>query len=560
MRIKRSRLSHALAALAAAIIALPPHMPVMAGPAMEKLFLLMKAKGTLTQEEYDMLVAASREEDKERDKAVAAVVAAAPAPAAAPNAPAAPVPAAPGAGQTANTTALEKRLAQTESKVGHLENALSQTHDQTDPASLAKRLAQTENKVGNLENVITNTRGQVEELSKITDNTSPSTMSKGDLDSLLADKWYERLKLKGYLQVRNESIFHDTGGLFVENDPFANHTSSTGIRRGRVTYSGDLTSHLYVYAQMDMFGTVSATNGTNYVVQARDYYADVSLDPAREHRVRMGLSKIPFGFATMQSSQNRLALERPEAIDTAVENQRDFGAYYMWAPYKIRERFKDLVKMGLRGSGDYGVFAFGAYAGNGINRPDNNGEVHWLSRVTYPFEFDNGQFLELSLQGYWGRFLPTTAAIAGVGTPTISNSHGITDSRVAVSGILYPQPFGIETEWNWGQGPQLSRDMRTITSASLSGGYVQTCYRHVFANQKELIPFMRWQTYDGGRKFANNAPVDKVNEIGLGFRFIPYPELELTAMFMHGTRTNTNVAPYGNVSYDYLGIQAQVNF
>ncbi len=31
-------------------------------------------------------------------------------------------------------------------------------------------------------------------------------------------------------------------------------------------------------------------------------------------------------------------------------------------------------------------------------------------------------------------------------------------------------------------------------------------------------------------------------------------------MFMHGMRTNTALAPYANVNYDYLGIQAQVNF
>ena len=140
------------------------------------------------------------------------------------------------------------------------------------------------------------------------------------------------------------------------------------------------------------------------------------------------------------------------------------------------------------------------------------------------------------------------------------NNRGFTDARIAISGVLFPQPFGIETEWNWGRGPQLSNDMRTINVASLSGGYVQGNYRHVFANQRELIPFLRWQTYNGGRKFAVNAPKDKVNEVGFGFRFIPYPELELTAMYMHGMRTNTNLAPYNNVQYDYLGIQAQVNF
>ncbi|MBB5033716.1 porin [Prosthecobacter vanneervenii] len=548
MRIIRSRLSHTLAALAAAILALPPQMPVMAGPAMEKLFLLMKAKGTLSQEEYDMLVAASREEDKERDKAVAAAVAAAPATTS--------TPAAAGAAQPASTTALEKRLAATESKVGHLENALGQT---TNAASLDKRLAQTESKVGNLESAISTTRGQIEDISKITDNTSPSTMSAAELDTLLADKWYERLKMKGYLQVRADSVMREDGGpLHVQNDAFANDQSSIGIRRGRLAFSGDLTNHVYLYFQADLFGGVNGNGG----VQARDYYADVSLDPAREHRVRMGLSKVPYGHAILQSSQNRLALERPEAISTAIEGERDFGVYYMYAPYEIRERFKNLVKMGLRGSGDYGMIAFGAFAGQGINKPDTNGQPHWVARATYPFEFENGQFLELGIQGYAGKFNTTTAPIPGVGTPANGNggNRGFTDARVGISAILYPQPFGIETEWNWGKGPQLSNDMRTITSSSLSGGYVQANYRHVFANQKELIPFARWQTYNGGRKFAVNAPKDKVNEVGFGFRFIPYPELELTAMYMHGMRTNTNLAPYSNVNYDYVGIQAQVNF
>lgn len=500
-----------LALALAVATALPHTLPLAASPTMEKLLYVLKTKGSLTQDEYDMLVAAMRSDEKEAA-------------------------------------------------------AKASSHSGTAVAgagtgSLDKRLSQTESKVESLESMFSRTKGQVEEISKITDNTSPSTMSKADLDVLLADKWYERLKMKGYAQVRSDSVLHESGGiLHVQNDSFANDQSSIGVRRGRIAFSGDLTNHVYLYMQADFFGGQNGNGG----MQARDYYADISLDPAREHRFRLGLSKVPYGFAILQSSQNRLALERPEAISTAVEGERDFGAYYMWAPYEIRERFKNLVKMGLRGSGDYGLVALGAFSGNGINRPDTNGQPHFVARVSYPFEFENGQFLELGVQGYAGRFNPTTANIGGVGTPTFANGNGanrgITDSRVGVSAILYPQPFGIETEWNWGRGPQLSNDMRTISAAGLSGGYVQASYRHVFANQKELIPFVRWQNFDGGRKFAANAPRDQVDEVGFGFRFIPYPELELTAMFMHGTRTNTNVAPYSNVSYDYLGLQAQINF
>jgi hypothetical protein len=81
-------------------------------------------------------------------------------------------------------------------------------------------------------------------------------------------------------------------------------------------------------------------------LQARDVYADVSLDPAREFRVRLGLSKVPYGFSNLQSSQNRYALERPDALNSAVEGERDLGAYFIWAPYDIRNRYKDLVKAG----------------------------------------------------------------------------------------------------------------------------------------------------------------------------------------------------------------------
>jgi hypothetical protein len=79
-------------------------------------------------------------------------------------------------------------------------------------------------------------------------------------------------------------------------------------------------------------------------------------------RLRVGQSKVPFGFENLQSSQNRLTLDRNDAL-SAVANERDLGAFFYWAPSKIRERFAMLVKDGYKGSGDYGVFAFGVYNG-----------------------------------------------------------------------------------------------------------------------------------------------------------------------------------------------------
>ncbi|MFN0075436.1 MAG: porin [Prosthecobacter sp.] len=513
MRITHSRISRVLAALAAVIIALPPSLPIVASPAMEKLFYILKSKGSLTQDEYDMLVAAMRADEKKGSTAVA-----------------------PASGSSS--------------------------------PSLERRLAQTESKVGNLENVITNTKGQVEEISKITDNTSPATMSKADIDVLLADKWYERLKLKGYVQTRLYSLLgdDDVPGVNVANDPFVSDTQSMGIRRGRLVFSGDVTNHLYLYAQMDFFAGVGSTSGgTTTALQARDLYADISLDPAREFRFRLGQSKVPYGWSNLQSSQNRLALERADALNSAVEGERDMGAYLIWAPYEIRERFKNLVKMGLRGSGDYGVLSAGVYNGTGINNNDNNGKMHYIVHAAYPFEFDNGQFFEIGASFYTGNFRPGTAAMGALAAPAVA-AHGVRDQRTAVNAILYPQPFGLEAEYTWGKGPQLSPNMLTIASESLEGGYIQACYRHVFPNQSELIPFVRMQSFDGARKFATNAPKNRVNEVAFGMRYVPYPEFEMTFLYSNGTRTNTTDNPgglgprYRDVNVSYIGIQAQINF
>jgi hypothetical protein len=97
---------------------------------------------------------------------------------------------------------------------------------------------------------------------------------------------------------------------------------------------------------------------------------------------------------------------------------------------------------------------------------------------------------------------------------------------------------------------------------------VQAVYRHVFPNQSELLPFIRWQTFDGARKFANNAPRYRSSELALGIEYIPYPEFEITLMYATGTRTNSTDNPggaatlprYRDVNFHFLGLQAQINF
>jgi len=377
----------------------------------------------------------------------------------------------------------------------------------------------------------------------------------------LAGKWYEKIALRGYTQFRFSEVGQGTGDLLeIPADRSVNPAETFVIRRGRFIFSGDVSNRIYLYAQSDFQGS---TGATDLSLQARDLYADFAIDAKKTWRVRAGLSKVPFGWSNLQSSQNRLALERPDALNSAVEGERDLGAYLMWASEEARQRFKDLVGKGLKGSGDYGVVAAGFYSGQGLNRSDVNGEPHVIGRVSYPFRTKGGQYWELGVQAHHGKYVTATQAISTGGstfTPA-RPSAGVADDRVGGTFVLYPQPFGIEAEWNAGRGPEFSSDDRTISAQTLHGGYLQASYR-LSRKQAVYTPFVRWQYYDGGRKFGRNAPTDRVNEADIGVELTPWPEVELTLLYTRtAERTRTSTFPYGAArGANRFGLQFQFNY
>ena len=378
----------------------------------------------------------------------------------------------------------------------------------------------------------------------------------------LAGKWYERIGFRGYTQFRVSNAFDQEGPVLeVPNDRSVNESETFIVRRGRFVFSGDVTDRLSLYAQSDFNGS---TGAADFSVQMRDLYADIWLDKAKSFRVRAGQSKVTYGWVNMQSSQNRAALERPDGINSALEGERDLGAALMWSAGAAKQNFRDITARGLKGTGDYGVVSIGLFAGQGPNRSDQNGQTHVVGRVAYPFRLSSGQFVEVGVQAYHGRFVTPLQAVTPTGGPSITptqDTTGTLDQRVGFTAVWYPQPIGVEMEWNVGRGPELSADYTRIESESLHGGYVQLNYRKQHSSGA-WFPFARWNYFDGARKFARNAPRTKVNEIDFGLEFARWAEIELTGMYTHTfRRTRTGSFPYADtLNADRVGVQLQWNY
>lgn len=365
--------------------------------------------------------------------------------------------------------------------------------------------------------------------------------------------WYEKISLRGYAQVRYNRLL-ESNDEYVCNqcDKSIGENGGFFLRRGRLVFSGDLSDRVSMYVQPD-YGSDAAGN-LNYF-QIRDAYFDVTLDSKKEHRIRIGQSKVPFGFENLQSSSNRLPLDRNDGLNSGMPNERDIGVMYYWATTKARRNFKILTDSGLKGSGDYGVVGIGAVNGQTANRPEANNSLHKVARVSYPFRLSNGQFIEVGVSGYSGRFVLASR------TPGVRIDPEYTDQRMAVSFLMYAQPLGLEAEWNWGEGPEYNRATRSIDTQRLQGGFVQAMYRKQTHGQT-IQPFVRWQSYSGGKKLELDARHHEVHEVEGGIEWLPTSALELTVDYVHGTRVTADGSSL-NVNRQkgsFLRLQAQFNY
>jgi len=376
--------------------------------------------------------------------------------------------------------------------------------------------------------------------------------------------WYDKISLRGYAQIRYNGLFSTNDKVSCDQCDKSWGTTSTApdaqsnnglfIRRARLVFSGQVHSNVFFYFQPDFAS--SPSTGVQNFVQIRDLYFDVSFDKKREYRLRVGQSKIPYGFENMQSSSQRLTLDRNDAMNSAIQNERDLGMFFYWAPSEIRERFAMLVKDGFKGSGDFGVFGLGVYNGQIANKLDGNRDLNVVARVTYPFVIGN-QIIEPGIQAYTGKWAFTGEISQGV---AVNDPQYVKDQRVGATFVLYPKPFGIQTEYNVGRGPRYNSVTNAVDETDLNGGYVLLNYKLDLKKQR-LYPFAKFQYYDGGKKYEKDARSYVVRDYEIGVEWQPLEAFELTAQYVIADRTFQDSAlPVNRQQGNLLRLQAQFNF
>ena len=365
--------------------------------------------------------------------------------------------------------------------------------------------------------------------------------------------WYERLRIRGYAQLRYNRLFEtnrdftcsqcdrsigDKGGLF--------------LRRGRLVLSGDASDRVSFYIQPDV---ATDAGGSQHYLQLRDAYFDLYVDRAKSHRLRFGLSKVPFGFENLQSSSNRLPLDRAEALNSGVPGERDMGAFYHWTPAAARRVFRFLADSGYKGTGDYGVVAVGVTNGQSANRSEANNSLHQVVRLSYPFELPGGQYVEVGAQAYNGKFVLLSRTTGVTAAPEYD------DRRAAVSMTWYARPLGFVGEWNWGEGPEYVPASNAVETRDLRGGFAQTMYRLV-AGKQVIQPFVRAQYYRGGRKSELDARSFVVRDYDAGIEWLPMTAFEFTAQYSIGDRRVADgaLSDFRREKGRVLRLQAQFNY
>jgi len=381
--------------------------------------------------------------------------------------------------------------------------------------------------------------------------------------------WYERLQIRGYTQMRYNAFLSgdDTAPAGISrlrsvHDSSISDKGSFSLRRVRLVLQGDVTDRLSIYIQPDFATAVNNQAGSERregFGQLRDAYADFFLDKDKRFHLRFGQSKVPYGWENLQSSSNRLTLDRSDAINSAVPGERDLGIVAYYTPTHVQKIWDRLAEDGQKLFGNYGAFGLALYNGQGINKTEQDRHLMKVAMATWPFELDGlgemfeGQVLEVGASGMLNKVRPEVRS-GGVSTLAYD------DNRAGAHLILYPKPFGFQAEWNWGKGPQFDTATQTIRSKKLSGGYVQTMLRIKESPIGPIMPYARWQRYRGGWKASTNAPRLETDELELGVEWQIIKPLELTIAYASMKRSEADERRTGRAEGQLIRTQLQFSY
>jgi len=196
------------------------------------------------------------------------------------------------------------------------------------------------------------------------------------------------------------------------------------------------------------------------------------------------------------------------------------------------------------------MLGIGVYNGQAIDQQDKNKNKHVIFHSAYPYEFSNGQIVQVGMDAYTGQLVVSTTPVVPTNSndgvaivPQVTNSGNYLDERVTWHMVVFPQPFGLQAEYLIGRGPQLNQARTALELGSLHGGYVQLFYNYQCDTYcQSIFPYVRMQEYFGGLKLADNAPRQSVRETELGLEYQFNRALELTVAYSWTQRTSGDSA------------------
>jgi len=372
--------------------------------------------------------------------------------------------------------------------------------------------------------------------------TSTDTIS----DKQTINSVFESVSVKGYMQIRYNDLYNSQPSIpSPEGEGFV-------LKTLNISVSSRIHERLFVFFQPDFAGGIGENK---HVARLSDAYSDIYLDKNDVFRLRVGLSRVPFGYEHLQSGKHRLGLETSEACTNTWSNGRDLGMLLVWTPANRQEIFQTISTM--KGTGDYGVFAIGLVNGRQTNTTDNNKNKHLIARFCYPFYLKK-QLIEASVQAYIGKIRLSEKNLTNM--VKTNSQQEYEDKRVASTLSIYTNPIGVRAEYTVGKSARFNAMTDSIELANLYGGYLLVNTQLSMGRQR-IYPFIQYSYYSGGRQHARDAQNIHLTNWECGIEWHLNKHIELTVIYSDKAQTSDDTSMKNHrINQKCVRMQIQTHF